>query len=145
FLNPFTATVLRNTHGNPPLLAVAGLSPASVIGGAITEGTVTLGGPAPATGLTVTLSSSNPTLAFPVVPTVTVPPGASSAKFQVSIAAVSGPSSVSITATCNSVTQTANLSLVAPYSLSAVTIDTASQFGGFTAQGTIVLSGAADS
>jgi hypothetical protein len=144
-LNPTTATLLRNTHGNPPLLALTAVAPASVIGGVMTQGTVTLGGPAPAAGATVTLSSSNPALAHPVVPTVTVPPGASAATFQVSTAAVSGSASVSITATCNSVTQTANLTLVAPYALTGLTVNPASQFGGFTAQGTVVLSGAADS
>jgi hypothetical protein len=144
-LNPTTATLLRSTHGNPPLLALTTLAPASVTGGALIQGTVTLGGPAPAAGATVTLSSSNPALAHPEVPTVTVPPGASTATFQVSTAAVSGVASVNITATCNSVTQTANLTLVAPYALTGLTANPTSQFGGFTTQGTVVLSGVADS
>jgi len=41
-------TISRNTHGNPPLLALATANPAAVVGGATTIGTVTLGGPAPA-------------------------------------------------------------------------------------------------
>jgi hypothetical protein len=80
-----------------------------------------------------------------VVSTVTVPPGASTATFQVSTAAVTTASAAYINATYNSVTQTANLALVAPYALSRLTIDQASQFGGFTAQGTVILSGPADS
>ncbi len=144
-LNSTTATLLRNTHGNPPLLALAAVAPASVLGGAITQGTVTLGGPAPPAGLTVVLASSNPALAYPVVPTVTIPAGASTATFRVSTAAVPQASSVSITATCNSVTQVANLALVPPYALSGLTVNPTNQFGGFTAQGTVVLSGAADS
>ncbi len=139
-----TATLLRNTHGNPPLPALASVARASVIGGVMTQGSVTLGGPAPASGATVTLSSSDPALAFPVVPTVTIPPGATTATFSVSTAAVAAASPVNITATYNSVTQTANLALVAPYALSGLTIDAARQFGGFTVQGTIVLSGPAD-
>jgi len=43
------------------------------------------------------------------------------------------------------VTQTANLAVVAPYALSGVTVNPASQFGGFTTQGTVFLSGPADS
>jgi hypothetical protein len=52
---------------------------------------------------------------------------------------------VIITGTLNSVTQAANLSVVAPYALSSLAVNPSSQFGGFTAQGTITLSGPADS
>jgi hypothetical protein len=58
---------------------------------------------------------------------------------------VTSASAVNISATYNSSTQNANLSLVAPYALSRLTVDPASQFGGFTAQGTAALSGPADS
>lgn len=143
--NSTMATLLRSTHGNPPLLALATLTPASVVGGVLTQGTVTLGGPAPAAGATVALSSSNAALAYPLVPSVTIPAGASTATFQVSTAAVAQASSVIISATYNSVTQAANLALVAPYALSGLTVSPAGQFGGFTAQGTVVLSGPADS
>jgi hypothetical protein len=144
-LNATTTTLLRSTHGNPPLPALLAVAPASVVGGVATQGTVTLGGPAPPAGATVTLSSSNPELAFSPLSTVTIAPGASTASFPVSTAAVAGASSVSITATYNAVTQTANLALVAPYALSGLTVNPASQFGGFTTQGTVVLSGPADS
>ncbi len=145
FLNTTTATLLRSTHGNPPLPALVTVAPASVVGGVMTQGTVTLGGPAPAAGAAVALSSSDPALAFPVVSTVTIAPGASTATFPVSTAAVAGAASVTITATYNSVTQNANLALVTPYALTGLTVNPTSQFGGFITQGTVVLSGPADS
>ena len=144
-LNASTVTALRNTHGNPPLLASATVAPASVTGGVLVQGTVTLGGPAPAGGAAVTLTSNNPALAFPLTPTVTIPAGASSATFSVSTAAVAGPTAVTILGTYNSVTQAAALTLVAPYTLTGLSVNPSSQYGGFTVQGTVTLSGAADS
>ena len=38
-LNPGTLTLLRNTHGNPPLLAITTVALASVVGGATTQAT----------------------------------------------------------------------------------------------------------
>ncbi len=145
FLNPSNVVLLRNTHGNPPLLALASVNPASVIGGALAQGTVTLGGPAPASGALVTLSSSNPAFAFPTAPSVLVPAGASAASFAISTSAVMSSTPVTISAVSNSVAQSATLTLVAPYSLTGISINPASQYGGFTAQGTVTLSGPADS
>jgi hypothetical protein len=144
-LNTSSVTLMRNTHGNPPLLALASVTPGSVVGGGLVQGTVTLGGPAPAGGAVVSLVSDNPALAFPLTSTVTIPAGASSATFSISTAAVAASTPVNIGAAWNSVAQNAALTLVAPYSLTALSIDPASQFGGFTAQGTISLSGPADS
>ncbi len=144
-LNSAAVTLLRNSHGNPPLLAVAAVAPASVTGGLAVQGSVALGGPAPAGGATIALSSSNPSLAHPVVSTVTIPAGASTGTFSLSTAGVLASTPVDITATYNSVAQTAVVTLVAPYSLTGVTVAPARQFGGFTTNGTIVLSGPADS
>jgi hypothetical protein len=144
-LNPAAVTVLRNTHGNPPLLALTTVTPASVIGRALAQGTVILGGPAPAGGATVTLSSSNPALANPAVPSVTISAGASSATFSVATSGVLSSTPVTITGTYNSVAQPAVLTLVAPYSLTGLSVAPASQYGGFTIQGTVTLSGPADS
>ena len=58
------------------------LSPASVIGGSTSTGTITLSGPAPAGGAVVTLSSSD-TAAAQVPASVTVAANASSASFTV--------------------------------------------------------------
>ncbi len=140
-----SVTVLRDTHGTPPLLALASISPASVVGGSRTQGTVVLGGPAPAGGAVVSLTSSNPALAFPLAATVTVPAGASSAPYSIATSAVITPTPVTITAVWNSVAQPAALTLVAPYTLTGLSINPASQYGGFTVQGTVSLSGPADS
>ena len=76
---------------------------------------------------------------------MTIPPCATTATFQVSTAGVTETSSVSITAIYNYITQSANLALVPPYLLGGLTVSPPSQFGGFAAQGTVVLSGPADS
>jgi hypothetical protein len=144
FLNQTTATLMRNTHGNPPLLALAAVAPASVIGGGIAQGSVTrrTGARGRPHGNPLQQQSGARVSRGPHDHGST---GASTAAFQVSTAAVAGASSVNINASCNPVTQTASLALVAPYSLSGVAINPASQFGGFSAKGTVVLSGAADS
>ena len=142
-MSPTTATLLRSTHGNPPLLAVAAVAPAAVIAAAHS-------GKSDSRRTRARVHSCDalqqqPSARILVSTGATIPPRASAATFQVSTAAVAAASSVNINATYNSVTQTAKLALVAPYSLSRVTVDPASQFGGFTAQGAVVLSGPADS
>lgn len=144
-LNKSVVRLVRSTHGNPPLLALATLDRASVTGGAPAQVTLTLGGPAPAGGATVALSTSDPAVAYPAVSTVIVPAGGSTATFSVNTAAVSGSSPVTITGAYNGVVQPVTLTVVAPYSLSGVTIAPASQYGGSTVQGTVTLTGPADS
>lgn len=144
-LNPATVTLLRNTHGNPPLLALTTVTPASVVGGVLAQGAVILGGPAPPGGATVALSSSNPALANPTAPSVTIPAGASSATFSISTTGVLSSTPVTITGTYNSLEQPAVLTLAAPYSLTGLSVAPANQYGGFTIQGTVTLSGPADS
>ncbi|MFN7925885.1 MAG: VCBS repeat-containing protein [Bryobacteraceae bacterium] len=140
-------TVFRNTHGNPPLLAQVKLAPGSVIGGsANSTGTVTLGGIAAAEGAVVTLTSSNPSAAsFPAGSTVTIPAGASSATFSVATQAVASATAVDVSASSAGVTFTAPLNVVAPYSLTGLAVNPASQYGIFTVTGAITLSGPADS
>lgn len=136
----------RSTHGNPPLLAQVKLDPPSVIGGAANAtATVTLGGAAPAGGVIVTLSTTDPSLAsFPAGPAVSIPAGAASATFQVTTVPVPGASFTNILASAAGVTQTARLDLVAPYALTGVAINPGSQYGSFTVQGIVTLSGPAD-
>ncbi|HVW87750.1 MAG TPA: VCBS repeat-containing protein, partial [Bryobacteraceae bacterium] len=144
-LNKSVVTLLRNTHGNPPLLALAALDRASVTGGAQAQGAVTLGGPAPDGGATVVLASDNPGVAYPVLPAITIPAGASTATFSVSSSAVSNSSPVTITGAYNGVVQGVTLTVVSPYALTGVGINPARQFGGFTTQASVTLSGPADS
>jgi hypothetical protein len=138
--------VLRNTMGKPPLLALTAMNPGTVVGGAAgSKGTVFLGGPAPAAGASVTLSSSNPSVAFfPHGSVVKVPAGASSASFSIGTGAVTSASSAVISASWHSVTQSATLNVVAPYSVSSLTLNPASQYGIFTTTGTVTLTGPAD-
>jgi hypothetical protein len=143
-LNPSSITVLRNTHGNPPLLAAASVNPGSTTGGAMVQGTVTLGGPAPVGGADVTLSSSDPTLALSLASTVAIPEGSASAAFSIMTAPVASTTPVTVSGTWNGVTQNAVINLVAPYSLTGLTVNPTAQFGVFTVQGTVTLSGPAD-
>src|SRR5690242_14519535 len=98
----------------PPLPTITSLTlnPTSVIGGVDSSiGTVTLSGPAPAGGVQVLLSSSNPAAAG-VPASVTVPAGAASATFAVSTSIVLLSTSATISATYNNTTRTATLGVL---------------------------------
>ena len=108
-------TIYRNTHGNPPLLQSVSFSPSTVVGGgALAQDTVTLGGPDPAGGATITLSSDNPSIDLPVNPSVNIPAGMSSTTFDVSAGGVASATVVNISGAWNSVTQTSTLQVFAP-------------------------------
>lgn len=135
-------TVFRSTRGNPPLLAQLALNPPSVVGGAANStGTVTLGSPAPVGGIQVALASTDPSASFPGGPTVNIPAGAVSANFTIATRAVASATGIDITASAAGITQTARLDLVAAFTLTAFSIDPASQFGNFTSNGVLTLSG----
>lgn len=144
-LNANNVVVLRNTSGNPPLLALMTLNPESVVGGKSGQGTVFLGGPAPAGGATVALAADPSLALFPDGPEVVVPAGSNSGSFRIVTSQVAEPTIAAISATWNSVKQSAGLSLVAPYSLASMTVNPASQFGIFNIAGTVTLTGPADS
>ncbi len=103
----------------PLAVALNGLSlnPASVVGGSASTGTVTLTAPALSGGYTITLSSSNFSVAS-VSASLTVPAGASSASFTVNTSPVSADTSVNITASAGTASRTAAL-LVSPRPLTA--------------------------
>src|SRR5262249_10999577 len=84
-----TKTVFINVAPDPnapPLLSSVTLASATVVGGNSVSGTVFLSGPAPAGGVTVTLSTSN--LVAQPQPIVTVPAGLSSATFTMTTSTV---------------------------------------------------------
>jgi hypothetical protein len=121
------------------------LSPAAVIGGVSTSGIVQLGGAAPAEGVTVTLTASDPALAsFPSGATVFIPAGASSATFDLATAGVAAATAVTVNAEANGVTQSVALAVVPGYVLTGVSINPGSQYGIFSARGTLTLSAPAD-
>ncbi len=137
-------SVLINTAGNPPLLAALALNPASVEGGNSSQGTVTLGGPAPAGGDTVALSSSNPSVAS--IPTsVFIPAGVTRATFSISTTSVAAATNSMISADLNGVTQTATFTVVPSVVFTSFTLNPTSVFGGNAAQGTVSLQGPAPS
>ncbi len=101
---------------NPPSTGLKSvvLSPASVQGGtaATTANRVYWTGNA-SVGETVSLSSSNPAVAS-VPKTVTIGSGSSSHVFTITTSAVTSTQAVTISATCNGVTQTAILTVTPP-------------------------------
>jgi hypothetical protein len=100
---------------NPPALSAVSMNPTSVIGGNSSTGTVTLTGPAPTGGITVTLQSNNSAATVPA--SVSVAASATSATFTVTTVAVTTSTSVTITATYAGVNQTATLTVTPKASL----------------------------
>ena len=125
-----------------PTLSSVTLSPASVIGGTSSTGTVTLNGRAPSGGAVVTLSSSN-TAAAQVPASVTVAANATTATFTVTTSPVATNASVTITGT-RGTTHTATLTVTAA-TLSTVSMGPASVIGGTPSTGTVTLTGPAPS
>jgi hypothetical protein len=93
-----------------PTLSALALSPASVVGGNSSQGTVTLTAAAPSGGATVTLASNNTTAAT-VPASVTVAAGATSANFTVTTQAVTASTAVTLTASYGGVSRTATLTV----------------------------------
>jgi hypothetical protein len=91
-----------------PAADALSVSPSAVIGGKSAQGTVTLANAAPAGGLSVPLSSSNPALAQ-VPASVQVPAGATSATFAVSTSTVTARTTVTLSANINGTARTATL------------------------------------
>jgi len=95
----------------PPLLQSMTITPTSVRGGTSATGTVFLSSPAPAGGISVTLATSNLSVAS-VPGIVNVPGGQTSANFTVTTFAVGNSTAVTITAFFDT-TISANLTVTA--------------------------------
>ena len=112
----YAATVPTTTIGavttNGVSVASVTVNPTVVVGGTSSQGTVTLSGPAPTGGATVTLTSSN-TAAAQVPASVVVAAAASTATFTITTSAVSSSTSSTISASYNGSTQTASLGVTA--------------------------------
>ena len=134
-------TKSSNLTVNPITLSSLSLSPSSVTGGNTSTGTVTLNGPAPGGGASVTLSSSNTAVA-PVPAAVTVPEGATSVTFTVTTTPVSGATVVNISGSYGGVTRSSNLT-VNLASLSSLSLIPSSVVGGSSSTGTVTLNGPA--
>ncbi len=126
-------------------LSSVGVSPARVVGGSGSVGTVALTSGAPTGGAVVALSSSNAGVAS-VPATVTVPSGAAAASLPVSTLPVASSATVTITAAHGGVTRTTTLAVdpvPPPAGLSSVALSPATVAGGSPAQATVTLTGAA--
>src|SRR6267143_21779 len=89
------------------------VSPTTVVGGDTAQGMVTLANAAPAVGLSVPLSSSNPAAAA-IPASVTVPAGGFSASFPVTTATVSARTMVTLSANINGTSRSATLVVNTP-------------------------------
>jgi len=135
---PITITVSTTAGLTLTSLSVA---PSSVIGGQTSTGTVTLSDIAPAGGKVVTLGSNNSGVAVGPA-TVTVAAGSSTANFTINTNPVSADTIVVLSATLDGLTQTANLTVLAPTALSLAVAPT-SVLSGQSATGTVTLTGPA--
>ncbi|MCX7993793.1 MAG: S8 family serine peptidase [Fimbriimonadales bacterium] len=103
-----TATLTVNPASTVTLQSLT-ISPTSVWGGSSATGTVTLSGPAPAGGATVQLRSNSSRASVPT--SVTIPAGATSANFTIRTTSAFSITTVTITATYNGVSRSAQLTV----------------------------------
>lgn len=104
-----TATLTVNPSSSSVSLQSLTISPTSVWGGSSATGTVRLSGPAPAGGVVVQLRSNSSRATVPS--TVTVPAGATSANFTIRTTSAFSITTVTITATYNGVSRSAQLTV----------------------------------
>jgi len=134
---PYQA-VYGSGSGTATLSAIS-VNPGSVLGGTASTGTVTLSGPAPTGGATITLSSSN-TAAAQTPPTVAVSSNQTSATFSITTSSVTVDTNVAITGSLGT-TQTTTLTVTAPATtLTFLTLNPSSVLGGTSSTGTVTLS-----
>ena len=138
---PQTIPVSLTVTAPVAALSAVSVSPASVLGGVSSTGTVTLDNPAPVGGAVVSLTSSN-TAAAQVPASVTVAAGATMATFTATTSPVASNTSVTISALYNSITRTTTLTVTAA-TLTSVTRNPTSVRGGNPSTGTVTLSGQA--
>jgi dipeptidyl aminopeptidase/acylaminoacyl peptidase len=144
-----TATVTATANGsstsanltvNPPALLSLTVSPTTLSGGSSATGTVTLSGPAPAGGTSVSLASSYRSASVPV--SVTVAAGQTSAQFTVTTQAISLLPAVTISATLGTVTKSVTLNITS-LSLVSLSLNPSTVTGGTPSTGTVTLTGPA--
>ena len=125
----------------PVIVSKVVLTPVTVEGGTASKGAVTLSDPAPTGGVTVTVTSSDPSVTISPASQV-VAPGKAAATFTASTVAIGAAKSVTITVTANGVPVTPTL-IVTPVAVASVTIAPATVTSGSSATGTIKLAKAA--
>jgi hypothetical protein len=121
-------------------VASVDVTPATVIGGNSSVGTVTITSKAAPGGYVVALSSSNPAISVPTE--VTVPEGQTTATFPVDYSVVADDSNGVITATLNGSSKTSNVTVKAA-NVTSFGLSKTSTAGGNDVTGTITLDGKA--
>ena len=94
-----------------PSVSSVTLNPSTLVGGNPSQGTVTLTGPAPSGGATVTLMSSNTSVATVVPSSITIGAGLTSGTFNVNTVSVTASTQVTITASYSSTSAMAALNV----------------------------------
>lgn len=136
----FDGTTVVTINPFPVALASVTVNPALVQGGVQeVTGIVNLNLPAPASGITVTLSCSNPGVAA-VQDSVFVPAGETSASFVFTTSAVKSTTSITITGAYNGVAHAATLSVQPAIKLRGIRIAPVTVTGGFLSVGVVTLS-----
>ncbi len=110
-----------------PSLSSVSVSPASVTGGASSQGTLTLTSAAPAGGFAVSLASSGPAATVPTG--VSVAQGATSTTFAISTSGVTTSTPVTITASAGGLTRTATLTVTPPGQAATLTVTATGRSG----------------
>lgn len=119
-----------------PVLTSVTFTPATVPGGLISTGKVTLQSVAPAGGASVTLTSANPLVVVPAV--VVVPAGLSSVTFSATTVSTSADTPVIVTASFGTFTASVTLTVLSPRIVSLF-FSTTAPVGGTTVTGTVKL------
>jgi len=132
-----TIAVALNPYYSSDSVSSMALKPTIVVGGTGSSGTVTLSQPAPPGNVIVLLNSNAGCATVPS--SVTVLAGATQATFMVATTSVAVNTTAVITASTGGATASASL-VVAPYTVSSLTLNPTSIQGGNSATGTLTLS-----
>jgi len=140
-LTAWSATGTFTISSAPPVPVSVKLAKDPLYSGEMTSVAVQLTAAVPSGGATITLNSSNPSL-VPVPATITMPGNTAWMQFQVQAGQVTAPTPVTLTATLNSGSASAQFTLQPP-SLKSLTISPSSISGGAQPQGIVMLNGQA--
>jgi hypothetical protein len=140
-LTAWSATGTFTISSAPPTPVSVKVAKDPLFSGETTVVAIQLTAAVPAGGATINLNSSNPG-ALPVPATVTMPGNTAWMQFQVQAGQVTTPTPVTLTATINSGSASAQFTLQ-PSSLKSLTISPSSISGGAQPQGIVMLNGQA--
>jgi hypothetical protein len=137
----WSATGTFTISSAPPVPVSVTLAKDPLYSGETTWVAVQLTAAVPAGGATINLTSSNPS-ALPVPVTITMPGNIAWTQFQVQAGQVTAPTPVTLTATLNSASASAQI-ILQPPSLGSLTISPSTISGGAQPQGIVMLNGQA--